>query len=441
MMISEKRNNSISSNELQQFINSHSYNANDGLDPLFERIGDSRIVLLGEASHGTHEYYIWRARITRRLLEEKGFTIIGVEGDWPDCYQINRYIRQHENSAKEALDVLQNFNRWPDWMWANWEIAALMEWLKGFNKGKAYQNQAGFYGLDVYSLWESLDVIRNYLQKNDPDALVQAENALQCFEPYNREGTDYASSIRFTPESCEDEVVDLLQKVRAKAPAYNTDPESPFNIEQNALTAVNAERYFRAMIGGGPKSWNIRDEHMTDTLERLLDFHGPQSKAVIWEHNTHIGDARATDMKENGLLNVGQLVREKWGDSNVVSVGFGSYKGTVIAGNEWGGVMQKMEVPEARKDSWEDILHQSSAGDKLIITEDIESHPEMLKPLNHRAIGVIYKPDMDYYGNYVPGLIPKRYDAFIYLDETQALHPVKTKTDDQLTPETYPWGF
>ncbi len=441
MNFSDKDTRSQLTQEIEPFINDQSYDLHKNLDPLLDRIGDSRIVLLGEASHGTHEYYLWRARITRRLIEEKGFTIIGVEGDWPDCYQINRYIRQHENSAKTALDVLTNFQRWPTWMWANWEIAALMEWLKNYNHGKGYHQQAGFYGLDVYSLWESLDVIRTYLQKNDPDALVAANNALQCFEPYNREGTEYASSSRFTPESCEDEVVDLLQEIRAKAPTYNTDPESPFNIEQNALTAVNAERYFRTMIGGGPNSWNIRDEHMTETLERLLDFHGPQSKAIVWEHNTHIGDARATDMKENGLLNVGQLTREKWGDSNIVSVGFGSYKGTVMASNEWGGVMQKMEVPQARLNSWEYILHQSSDRDKLIITRDIKTHPVIMSPLNHRAIGVIYRPDMDYYGNYVPSLIAKRYDVFIYLDETQALHPVKTKSDDQLTPETYPWGI
>lgn len=441
MTHSDKNLHKISTREIQSFINDHSHDLHKSLDPLMERIGNARIVLLGEASHGTHEYYLWRANITRRLIQEKGFTLIGVEGDWPDCYQINRYVRQHENSAQTALDVLTHFHRWPTWMWANWEIAALMEWLKDYNKGKAYHQQAGFYGLDVYSLWESLDVIKNYLQKNDPDALVAANDALQCFEPYNREGTDYATSSRFAPESCEDEVVNLLQQVRAKAPTYNTDPENPFNIEQNAITAVNAERYFRAMIGGGPGSWNIRDEHMTDTLERLLDFHGSESKAVVWEHNTHIGDARATDMKENGLLNVGQLTREKWGESKVVSVGFGSYKGTVMASNQWGDTMQKMDVPQARLNSWEYMLHQSSGTDKLIITKDIEDHPEMMSPLLHRAIGVVYKPDMDYYGNYVPSLIPKRYDAFIFLDETQALHPVKTKTEDQLTPETYPWGI
>lgn len=423
-------------------INEHTYDPHQNLDPLIDRIGDARIVLLGEASHGTHEYYLWRARITRQLIEEKGFTIIGVEGDWPDCYQINRYIRQHKNSGKKATSVLNNFNRWPTWMWANWEIAALMEWLEKYNRGKEYSYQAGFYGLDVYSLWESLDVIKNYLEKNDPDALVAAENALQCFEPYNREGTDYATSARFAPESCENEVVELLKKVKAKAPTYNTDPESPFNVEQNAQTAVNAERYFRAMIGGGPSSWNIRDEHMVDTLERLLNFHGQESKAIIWEHNTHIGDARATSMKEQGLLNVGQLTREKWGEDNVVSVGFGSYKGTVIAGNNWGGVMQKMIMPEARKNSWEHMLHKASASDKLIITRDIKNYPIMEKNINHRAIGVIYRPDMDYHGNYVPSIIPERHDAFIYIDKTKALHPLKTNDVGlQLTPETYPWGI
>lgn len=436
-----KETTRIDKNDVDTILRSNSHEPERGLDLLIERIGDARIVLLGEASHGTHEYYLWRAIITRYLVEEKGFTIIGVEGDWPDCYRINRYIRNYENTGEKAVDVLKKFHRWPTWMWANWEISALMEWLKEYNTGRSFDKQAGFYGLDVYSLWESLETIRDYLQEHDPDALVAAEKAVQCFEPYGGEGADYASSTRFTPESCENEVLDLLKKVRARSPLYNTDPEGPFNTEQNALTAVNAERYYREMIKGGPGSWNIRDVHMTDTLERLLDFHGAGSKAVVWEHNTHVGDARATEMHRSGLVNVGQLARERWGKSSTVLVGFGSYKGSVIAGRMWGGKMQEMEVPEAREDSWEAILHNTLPANKLIVTKDIKDLPLMSRQLNHRAIGVVYDPSAEHYGNYVPSRITERYDAFLYIDETSALHPLDVRAEEQLTPETYPWGI
>ncbi len=430
----------LSNKEVMGLLNDKTYDLKDGLQPLYDRIGNARIVLLGEASHGTHEYYVWRARITRYLIEEKDFNIIGVEGDWPDCYQINRYIRSYNNSGELASEVLKRFDRWPTWMWANWEIAALMEWLRVFNKGKDYAAQAGFYGLDVYSLWESLEVIREYLKQNDPMAYNDLQEAIKCFDPYNREGSDYAISTRFAPKTCENEVLQLLKTIRQNVPLYDSDPEGPFNTEQNALTAVNAEKYYRAMISGGPKSWNIRDEHMTQTLERLLDFHGPKSKAIVWEHNTHIGDARATDMKDSGLFNVGQRVREKWGTDDSVAVGFGSYKGSVIAGEAWDAPMKKMKVPEARSDSWEYLLHQASSMDKLIISQDLNEIEPLHQPMNHRAIGVVYNPNTDYFGNYVPSVMPDRYDAFIYLDKTTALHPIDTKTDLQSTPETYPWG-
>lgn len=441
MALFDKGTAEINQKEVMNLIQTHSHDPDASLDPLMERIGDARLVLLGEASHGTHEYYLWRARISQRLIREKGFNLIGVEGDWPDCYRINRYIRNYENGGTKAVDVLSKFNRWPTWMWANWEIAALMEWLKKHNNGLPHDKQVGFYGLDVYSLWESLEAILDYLRENDPDALKAAEEAMQCFEPYEREGQDYGVSTRFVPESCEQEVLDLLKKIRSRVPLYDSDPEAPFNAEQNAMTAVNAERYYRAMIEGGPESWNIRDVHMTDTLEKLLDFHGPGSKAIVWEHNTHIGDARATDMARGGMVNVGQLVRERYGKSDTVLVGFGSHSGTVIAGSAWGAPMQEMEVPKARRNSWEDMLHTTTPENKLIITRDIERFPLLDSRVPHRAIGVVYHPAHEQYGNYVPSLIPERYDVFIFIDQTKALHPIKAGADTELTPETYPWAI
>lgn len=412
------------------------------LDPLFDRIGDAGVVMLGEASHGTHEYYTWRAHITKRLVEEKGFNFIAVEGDWPDCYRLNRFVKGYDTENKSAFKVLHAFDRWPTWMWANWEIVALSDWLQKHNTGLPADKKVGFYGLDVYSLWESMECIIQYLQKTDPKALKVAEDAYQCFEPYRKdEGQSYARASQFVPELCENEVLHLLKEIQQKLPTYNTDHENVFNAEQNALIAVNAERYYRAMIKGGPHSWNVRDRHMADTLERLLQFHGANSKVVVWEHNTHIGDARATDMIDEGMFNIGELAKLQYNDKGVVLVGFGSYKGTVMAGKSWGSAMQPIQMPEAEKGSWEYLLHNAGNENKLLLMEDFADNDMFMENhIGHRAIGVVYNPAYEQYGNYVPSLLPLRYDAFIYLDETKALHPLHVKPDGQQVPETYPFG-
>ncbi|TWF34961.1 erythromycin esterase-like protein [Chitinophaga polysaccharea] len=413
----------------------------DSLDPLFERIGESRIVMLGEASHGTHEYYNWRSYISRRLIEEKGFNFIAVEGDWPDCYRLNRYIKNYAEEGKGAFKVLHAFNRWPTWMWANWEIVALADWLQHYNQALPLNKKAGCYGLDVYSLWESMESIMQYLGKTDPQALKAAEEAFKCFEPYRYdEGQSYARATQFVPELCENEVVHLLKEIRAKLPSYNTDHENVLNAEQNALVMVDAERYYRAMIHGGPHSWNIRDDHMAQTLDRLLKYHGEKSKAIIWAHNTHVGDARATTMSEEGMYNIGELARLKYGDDKVVLVGFGSYKGTVIAGSRWGASMQKMQVPPAFEGSWEHLLHTAGNHNKLLIMSDFNHDVFMENHIGHRAIGVVYHPQYEKYGNYVPTILPLRYDAFIYINETTALHPLHIQPDGHQMPETFPFG-
>ncbi|QEC65801.1 erythromycin esterase family protein [Panacibacter ginsenosidivorans] len=411
------------------------------LQPLFNRIGDSRIVMLGEASHGTHEYYTWRAHITKRLIEEKGFNFIAVEGDWPDCYRLNRFIKGYDADNKSAFKVLRAFNRWPTWMWANWEIIALADWLRQYNIGLAANKKSGFYGLDVYSLWESMESIMRYLQKTDKAALKVAEEAYHCFEPYKKdEGQAYARALQFVPELCENEVVHLLKEIQRKLPSYNTDHENVFNAEQNALVTVNAEKYYRAMIKGGPHSWNVRDRHMADTLERLLTFHGPNSKVIVWEHNTHIGDARATDMIDEGMFNIGELARMQHHEKGVVLVGFGSYKGSVMAGRSWGAPMHSIQMPEAEKGSWEYLLHKAGAANKLLMMDDFMTDVFMENHIGHRAIGVVYNPRYEQYGNYVPTILPMRYDAFIYLDETKALHPLHIEPDGAQMPETYPFG-
>jgi len=429
------------SGEIARFT--HPLKEESDLDLLLEHIGDSHYVLLGEASHGTHEYYTWRMKITKRLIKEKDFSFIAVEGDWPDCYRVNRYVKNYSDAGKSARQVLSSFSRWPTWMWANWEMVVFAEWMKDYNKKLPANKRTGFYGLDVYSLYESLEAITGYLEKTDKDALLAAHKAIRCFEPYSEgEGQSYTDATMLVPHLCRDEVVLLLSKIRSRIAQYNTDYENVFSTEQNAIIAVNAEKYYNSMIHGGPDSWNIRDRHMMETLDRLMNFHGKNSKCIVWAHNTHTGDARATDMTNGGLINVGQLVAGKHAQDGVFSVGFGCYKGDVIAGRKWGDEMRKIKVPEARKDSWEHILQQSGGyKNKLLFTEDPEFRKEFNDYLDHRAIGVVYNPGFEDWGNYVPTIIPKRYDAFIFLSETTALHPLHLKPDGHQVPETYPFGF
>jgi erythromycin esterase len=434
----------INETELISLIKQWAYplNSKADLQPLFDRIGDCRIVMLGEASHGTHEFYTWRAQITKRLIQEKGFQFIAVEGDWPDCFRLNRFIKGLDEKDKSTFKVLQAFNRWPTWMWANWEMVALADWLYEFNKSKPLNKRAGFYGLDVYSLWESMESIIRYLEKTDPGALTTAMEAFRCFEPYQKdEGRGYARASQFVPELCQQEVVELLKEIQSKSILYNSDPENVFSVEQNARIAVNAEKYYRAMIKGEPHSWNLRDRHMADTLDDLLEYHGKDAKVIVWAHNTHIGYARATDMAANGMVNLGELARIKYGDPNVVLVGFGSYKGSVIAGKNWGAPMQALNLPDAARGSWEYLLHKASNQNQLLLMEDFISNDTLLEhPIGHRAVGVVYNPQYEAYGNYVPSILPLRYDAFIHLDQTMALHPLHVDTAVAQMPETYPFG-
>jgi erythromycin esterase-like protein len=412
------------------------------LDPLLERIGDARFVLLGEASHGTSEYYVWRSWLSRRLIEEKGFSFIAVEGDWPDCYEVNRYVKGRDGVGESARDVLHAFERWPTWMWANWEIVALAEWLRKRNADLPEERKCGFYGLDVYSLWESLDSVLRFAETMDGEAVKAAKRAFNCFAPYNEDAQDYArATAGFFPSTCEDEAVNLLTALRREMKHYDGDgQEAPFVAEQNALVVKNAERYYRAMVQGGGASWNVRDQHMMETLERLMRFHGPEAKAIVWEHNTHIGDARATDMADAGMVNIGQLARERREADGVVLVGFGSYEGSVIAGNEWGAPMQRVPVPSGRQGSWEHVMHSAGSEDKLLLLDEMEG-PLARQPRGHRAIGVVYDPAYEQWGNYVPSVLPERYDAFLYVDKTRALHPLHIQPRETAdAPDLFPWN-
>ncbi len=410
------------------------------LDPLMEKIGDSKYVLLGEASHGTHEYYTWRAEISKRLIKEKGFSFVAVEGDWPDCFKINRWIKNQPGTPSSIKEVLQDFKRWPTWMWANWEIAAFAEWLKNHNQHKEYKQKIGFYGLDVYSLWESMEIIVKYLEKEDPETAVLAKQTAECFEPYRRNDS-YVTAYRGLNQKCRNEVVQLLREVRQRTEKYENEPEAGLNAELNSLVLKNAEKYYEAMAQFDHSSWNVRDNHMVETLNTLMKYHGNDAKVIVWEHNTHIGDARATDMAASGLHNVGQLVRQQHKKDGVILVGFGSYEGSVMAGEFWGAPMQNMDLPKAIEGSIEKKLHTMGAENKLLLFEEgSELNKNLKERIGHRAVGVVYDPHRER-GNYVPSKMPKRYDAFLFLDQTQSLHPIHLEPDGRKIPDLYPFGI
>jgi len=413
------------------------------LDPLLSRIGGARVVLLGEASHGTHEYYTWRATVTKRLITELGFSFVAVEGDWPDCYRVNRFVKAYPGAATDPDEALETYHRWPTWMWANEEVRDLIGWMREHNDRRPDDAKTGFYGLDVYSLWDSLHEVMGFLRKRDPGAFAAARQALQCFEPYGEDAQEYARASVFVPDSCRDEVVNLLTEVRAAAKRADGDGrDGPFVAEQNALVVKNAEAYYRAMVRSDSSSWNVRDRHMAETLDRLLAHHGPRAKAIIWEHNTHIGDARYTDMADDGMVNIGQLARDRYGEADTVLVGFGSYRGTVIAGKYWDAPWEEMTVPPGRDGSWEEVMHRASAADKLFVFRQ-PAAAELADWRGHRAIGVVFRPQYEHHGNYVPTVLPRRYDAFLYIDETRALRPLSgfAGTDEEEgVPETYPTG-
>lgn len=409
-------------------------------DVLLDRVGDARVVMLGEASHGTHEFYRWRALLTRRLVAEKGFSFVAVEGDWPDCDRVDRAVRCSPDAPEDPRAALAAFERWPTWMWANEEVVDFCRWLRAHNSVRDVHERVGFHGLDVYSLWESLREILTHLREHDPAEVPAALAAYRCFEPYGEDAQEYARATRFVSATCENEVVDLLVRLRERAADDGGTDVGDFRVRQNAEVVAGAERYYRAMVRGGRESWNVRDRHMDSTLDRLLAHHGPDAKAVVWAHNTHVGDARATAMADRGEVNIGQLARERFGDDRVVLVGSGTHRGTVIAGDSWGAPMRELPVPPARPGSLEDVLHHT-APERALFVFPRHDRPDLLTEwLGHRAVGVVYHPEREQWGNYVPTAVGDRYDAFLWFDETRALRPLHPRRVDVLEPETYPTG-
>ncbi|MEV4282166.1 erythromycin esterase family protein [Actinoplanes xinjiangensis] len=398
------------------------------LEILLDRAAAATVVLIGEATHGTHEFYTWRAALTRRLIAERGFSFVAVEGDWPDCERVNAAVRGDVPDPRHAL---VRYDRWPTWMWANEETVDFTRWLRAFNENRAPDDRVGFHGLDVYSLWESMRAILVWLRENDPDRVPAALDAYRCFEPYNEDPHAYGWATHFVPASCERAVVAMLADL--------TDRD--FGVRQNAEVVAGAEGYYRAMVRGGPEAWNIRDRHMDATLDRLLRRYGPSSRAVVWAHNTHVGDARATDQSGYGEVTLGQLARERFGADRTMLIGFGTHHGTVVAGPEWGGPMEAMGVPAARPGSLEEVLQNAAPPAALFVFPADGPRPDLLTTvLPHRAIGVVYRPERERWANYVPTVLGERYDAFLWFAETRALRPLHTLRVNVHEPETYPSG-
>lgn len=409
----------------------------EDLDSLLDGIGGARCVLLGGASLGTVEYYGWRAAITRRLISEHGFSFVAVEGDWLDCARVNRWVKDRADKRTTAEAVLGGFDRWPTWMWANHEVARFVAWQREHNRRTG--GGVGFYGLDVYSLWDSLRAVFDYLDDNQPDALQAARDALHCFEPYHEDPVAYAHAGRgLVPASCEAEVVALLAEVRGVADLVEQGPEERFDAEQNAEVAAGAERYYRAMIRGDGESWNVREHHMADTLDRLMDRHGADAKAVVWGHNAHVGDGRATDMDDAGMVTVGQLARDRY-DNEVVIIGFAGHRGSVVAAESWGGPMHRMPVPPAPADTHEDLLHQALGEPSLLLFPDDRTTPWLNTRRGHRAIGAVYRPSADSVGTWTPTIVGRRYDALVSIDTTHPIHPLRSKVRPP-SHDTRPWA-
>jgi len=420
-------------------------------DPLMNYIADASIVLLGEASHGTHEFYTARAEISKRLIQEKDFNVIAIEGDWPPAYRVNQYIKQ-QNDDKNGIDALSDFDKFPIWMWRNEEFVSFIDWLYRHNISKK-NNKVSLYGLDVYSLYRSIAIIINELEKIDPKFAQTVRERYTCFDIHsNSQDYGYMASL-FPDKSCEkiafEQLVELQQKSVDFFKAQNTDPvQEKFYIEQNALIVKNAERYYRSLFGiDRAESWNIRDTHMMETIAAIQKYKqeakGLKPKIIVWAHNSHLGDARATQMSMRGEINLGQLVKESYG-SEAVSVGFTTYTGWVSAASEWDAPVERKFVRPALKESIEYLFHKNRKSFILIPEEQSEVKKLLSRAYLERAIGVIYQPLTERQSHYFLANVAEQFDVFIHYDETTAVVPLEKtagwETREEI-PETYPFGI
>lgn len=397
----------------------------DDLRDMITEMKDKDLVLLGEASHGTSEFYTWRREISKLLINEGDINFIVVEGDWHSCYAVNQYIKGYDDSYDNARSLLiDNFNRWPLWMWANEEVLELVEWLRDYNNGLDEEQRVGFYGMDVYDQWQSMNRVREYLRQTDIAELMLVESNYDCFEEYNLDEWAYARAVHFGADACDEEMREVVDRLKEYEDELKEKCRiSFFEAKQNAYVVKNAEKYYRTAVADNNRAWNKRVYHMRDTVHRLKSYYGEDARGIVWAHNTHVGDARATSMAHQNRKNIGQLFREKIGEEQVFILGFGTYIGTVMAGAQWGAHREIMNVPAGMDDSLEDLLAKVEIPSFYILLENLRID-KAIKPIAHRAIGVVYDPSREHLGNYVPTIWPLRYDAFIFLKNTKALNPL-----------------
>lgn len=408
---------------------------------VFDRLGAARIVLLGEASHGTHEFYAARARITRRLIERHGFNMVGVEGDWPDIARFDDYVR-HGAARPRSGDAPVRF---PTWMWRNEDVRSFADWLRHHNASLPDAERVAMHGLDIYSLGESIDAVIAYLDDHDADAAAEARRRYGCLTPWQDAPQHYGRAVtQGSLAPCEDAVVAQLRELLAARMALANEPgdgEAYFDAEQNARVVRAAERYYRAMFRGGPESWNLRDRHMFDTLQALMAHRG-DARAVIWAHNSHIGNAAATAMGWQGEFNIGELVRKAYGERCFL-LGFGTDRGTVAAASDWGAAMQVMQVRPARDDSWEAAFRRTGVARGLVDWRT-KRKPDLLAALSQslleRAIGVIYRPQSELASHYFEAVLADQFDAYVWFEETRAVTPIGPERPHG-APETWPFGL
>jgi erythromycin esterase-like protein len=421
-------------------------------DTLMQRIGDAHYVLLGEASHGTHEFYRDRVHITQRLVTEKGFTAVATEADWPDAYRIDRYVRGKSNDAS-AVDALGGFRRFPAWMWRNDDVVTLIEWLREHNAGLAKDaSRVGFYGLDLYSLRASMEAVVQYLDKADAEAARRVRERYACFDHFRGDDQVYGFLTGSgASESCQQAVVDVLVELRRRAAEdaerdANEADDDLFDAEQNARVAVGAEAYYRTMYRRDASTWNLRDTHMVATLEAVVAHLArqkmPPPKVAVWAHNSHLGDASATEMGQRGEVNVGQLVRARHG-ADAVLVGFTTHHGRVTAASEWGGIAERKHVRPALRDSFEATFHETRLGRFLLTWREGDGLiDDMRNPELERAIGVIYRPETERQSHYFWARLADQFDVIVHTDETRAVRPLEPTSQWEAgePPETFPFG-
>ena len=419
-------------------------------DALMDLIGDACLVLLGEGSHGTHDFYAERARITERLIAEKGFTAVAVEADWPDAYRVNRYVRGM-GGDEYAVEALAGFRRFPTWMWRNTDVVEFVEWQRAYNDALAPgAPRAGFYGLDLYSLRASMEAVLRYLEKIDPAAARLARERYACFDHFGKDAQVYGFLTGSgAGKTCEEEAIRQLVEIERHSMEYArrdgaVAEDELFYAEQNARVVKNAERYYRSMFLEEVSTWNLRDRHMAETLERLiahLERSGGRAKVAVWAHNSHVGDARATEMGRRGELNIGQLARERYG-GDAVLIGFTTHHGTVTAASDWDGPAERKRVRPALAGSYETAFHDLGLAACFMPWRAGDRPGGGREPMLERAIGVVYRPETERASHYFQARIAEQFDAVLHFDETRAVEPLErtAEWDAGEPPETFPFA-